>query len=300
MSTKKIGAGLTVLMTLVVAALRITIVPQLQSNGQTSVSYIVIGAIALALVILFFLMGKTAEVPRVRRKAIIPAAAAGVLFGATLVLSTVWDIVQLAVNNISPPPGDYVTGNIDWILLIGIFVFGVLGGVFMIQLCLRWITSGHSRSSALVYAALIPPLWMWMRLARYELSYASAVDVSKSFYDFVMFILALLFLFGFARYISGIGRQKRLPFFAAGTAILALSGTLAHYFFQITNNADGLAATVLLGPADLTLGIFALLMVYVLAFAEREAGEDELRAELAEAEGQQEQSAEPDQGAGLN
>lgn len=72
------------------------------------------------------------------------------------------------------------------------------------------------------------------------MSYASAVDVGQSFYDFVMLIFLLLFLFAFARYISGVGqnRSRLLFFFSLMTALFALSGPLTRVFLYMTGHGD--------------------------------------------------------------
>lgn len=265
------GALLTAVLVPVVIGLRLAFPPQVKANGQSSVSYILIGALALMLLVLFGLFGKNRGEIRLTSRLVVPPACLGVLFGVTLLLSTLYDIyVFVSQDGKTPPPGEELTGSIDGLLLICMFIFGVLGGLFVIHLSLRWLAGRGTQNTGMSYLALTPVLWMWMRLARYNLSYASAVDISKSFYDFVMFIFTLLFLMSFARFAAGLGSPKRLTFYAAGAALFGLSGPATHYLFQLVGNSRAYKATQLATITDFTLGLFALCLMFVLAFGKPE------------------------------
>ena len=116
-----------------------------------------------------------------------------------------------------------------------------------------------------------------MRLARYEVSYASAVAVSDSFYDFVMLIFALLFFFSFARYLSGVGAGKNrlLFFFALMTALFCLSGPLTRLCLYMTGQGDAYNASRLAGVIDGVVGAFALLFAFVQAFGKNRPASEE-------------------------
>ena len=115
---------------------------------------------------------------------------------------------------------------------------------------------------------------MWFRLVRYELSYASAVRVSQSFYDFVMLIFTLLFLFSFARYISGTGERKppeksgrMLLVYALCAAVMSLSGPVTAFAMAVSGQTAAFNACRMAGLTDFGMGILALSTALTLAFA---------------------------------
>lgn len=134
--------------------------------------------------------------------------------GAVLVVSTLFDLYIWVTTKQTPAPNAYVIGKFDAVLLVLTLAFGLLGGAFLVRIGFHWAAQGRMRRGVFALWALAPSLWVWMRLARYEMSYASATDVTESFYDFVMLIFTLLFLFSFARYVSGVnsGRSPRCRF----------------------------------------------------------------------------------------
>lgn len=271
---KKLTAGIAAVMVVVVALLRIAIVPNTQNavSGRFTISYVVIGVISVALIVMLVLSRTRGNcVPRLSGGALLPVTLSGMLFGATLVLNMLYDVWNWIAYHVTPAPNQTIIGVFDAVTLILTIVFGLLGGGFLVWLCLRWSASGQSVHRIYKWMPVMPVLWMWMRLARYELSYASAVDVTRSFYDFVMLIFSLLFLFAFARYVSGVGKPSRwLLFFSAATALLSLSGTIAQAGFVMLLEREAYYASQLAGFPDFTLGLFALCLTFALAFSPEE------------------------------
>jgi hypothetical protein len=115
-------------------------------------------------------------------------------------------------------------------------------------------------------------MWLWFRLAWYEMSYTSTVGWSEKFYDFLMVIFALLFVFKLARFVSGIGRATtgEMLFYAMMTAMLSLSGPLVRVCLYFTGGAEAYIASDLAGMADFGIGVLALVFGWSLVRGCRE------------------------------
>lgn len=141
-------------------------------------------------------------------------------------------------------------------------VFGVLGGIALIVLGLRMLSEGATRRGISQWSALIPVVWMWLRLVNYEVSYASMVRLSDSFYGLLMIILELVFLFKLARYVSGVGRMRTgvMAFYALATAVFSLSSPVVRLIMFLLGDSTAYEAHHLAGVADFALGLVAASM----------------------------------------
>jgi len=159
-------------------------------------------------------------------------------------------------------------------------VFGVLGGIALIVLAMRLLSEGVTRRGIAQWSVLMPVAWMWLRLVNYEISYASMVRLSDSFYGLLMIIFELLFLFKLARYASGVGKMRTgvMAFYALATAALSLSAPLVRLVMYLMGDNAAYEAHHLAGPADFALGLVALAMGVALLEAAREA---QRKAELS-------------------
>lgn len=272
---KKIAVNLTAIMTLATLILRVALTPLMQDpvTGAFHLSYITIAVMLAAMIAAALLSARSApaRVP-VRGKVLMPAALLLMLAGSVMIVTNAVDACIWMTTGLTPPPNTTVISGIDRITLILTIVFGLLGGAMLVRAGLLWLSENRSRTGSFRLWALAPVLWVWMRLARYEVSYASAVDVGQSFYDFVMLIFLLLFLFAFARYIPGVGqnRSRLLFFFSLMTALFALSGPLTRVFLYMTGHGDAYNASELAGVTDGLLGAFALVFAYSQAYGKPE------------------------------
>lgn len=188
--------------------------------------------------------------------------------GGCMLLSTLWDIWRFLSAGILPPPDTELTGGLSSVAVIATLLFGVLGGAALIWLGLLLTAEGATRRGMLSWSSLAPVLWMWLRLMRYEMSYASALGLAETFYDFSLFILELVFLFKFARYVSGVGQVSTgsLLFFSCGTAVFGLSGPLTKLCMYLIGDSEAYEAAGLAGIPDLTVGMLALVLAFALLF----------------------------------
>ena len=272
----KIAAAVTTVMTLAVLILRVVLTPRMQDveTGSFHLSYIIIAVMTLTLIAVAILAWRSPGTPvSPGGKLLMPCALLAMLTGAVMTITSALDGYNWMFRNRTPPPNDVIISTIDAVTLFFTILFGLLGGVMLVRVGLLWIAENRSLSGVLQWWALAPVGWIWMRLARYEVSYASAVDVSQSFYDFVMLIFVLLFFFAFARYVSGVGQKKPrlLFFFSLATALCCLSGPLTRLILFMNGQYDAYNASRLASPTDGLVGAFALLFAFGLAFGKRAA-----------------------------
>ncbi len=142
----------------------------------------------------------------------------------------------------------------------GQHLLGVLSGAALVLLGLRILTEGATRRGISQWSMLIPVAWMWLRLVNYEMSYASMVRVQDGFFDFMMLIAQLLFLFKWARYTAGVGRvgTGALLFYALTAALFSLSAPLVKGCMYLLEDGQALAAYQQVGLAEVAIGALAL------------------------------------------
>ena len=260
-------SGLTALAAML---LRVLLMPTLRDSetGRFVTSWIVV-AVLLATLAVLAVLGTRVRTPRLEigGKWTVPVSLALMAAGGSILLSTLWDVWRWFSVGQLPPPDTAMVTPVSGIAVMLTFIFGILGGVVLIRLGLLLTAEGTTRRGMVSWGALAPVLWMWFRLARYEMSYASAVGLSETFYDFMLFIFELLFLFKMARYVSGIGkvRSGSLLFFATATAIFALSGPLTRLCMYLLGDSEAYLASQLAGLPDFALGVLALVFAGALA-----------------------------------
>lgn len=267
----KLSVIVTSVFTLLVLIIRIIVTPQMQDTytGHFEISYAVIAILAVGMiaVLLLSLLFPRPEQYLTGKPATITSAAM-MICGSVLLLSNVYDFIVWMLYGRTPPPNLTILNNMDAITLFLSIAMGIIGGAYFIRMGLYGVAENGFHNAGSKLCALAPTLWIWMRLARYEMSYASAISVTESFYDFVMLIFTMLFFFGFARYITGIKQKpsRVLVFFALCTAMFTLSGTLTRFAMYLMNENFAFNASRLAGVTDFAVGIFALTFAWCYAF----------------------------------
>ncbi len=275
---RKIAVAVALVATVAAAVMRIVFTPSMQDAGESSLSYAVIALLAAAFAAVFVLVlagkGRQPQPRELSAHARLPMAISSLLAGGVLATASLYDGWVWLCYQRTPPPNDSVISSLDGGALFLTLIFGILGGIFLLWLGISLAGGGVRRTSRMALAALAPVAWIWFRLVRYELSYASAVQVSQSFYDFVMLIFTMLFLFSFARYITGTGEQKPLEkshrmlvVYALCTVIMSLSGPVTSFVLYVSGRMAAYNAGSMAGITDLCMGIFALCTALTLVFA---------------------------------
>ncbi len=248
---------------------RVALMPLLRDvdTGRfaTNIPAMVFVAVVMAamMVFAFFTARDRVDVPASRA---IPTGLSAILAGGVLGLVTLVDGLRYFFGKILPPPGQMQMSILTQILLFGLLAFGVLGAVVLVRWGLQTVAQSGTHCGMSAYGALAPVMWAWFRLAWYEMSYASTVGWPEKFYDFLMVILELLFLFKLARFVSGVGKTTTggMLFWAMAAAMFALSGPLARVLLYFTGGAEAYQASALAGVADFGIGVLALVFGWSL------------------------------------
>lgn len=216
-------------------------------------------------------------------------ATVSILCGAALLLCTLFDLgtwimtlnwSALGQMNLgewlatgqTPAPNATIISGVDGFLLLLIWVFGGLGGVFLAMLGFSWLTKDISEHGRMRLMALTPMLWGWMRLARYVVSYSSAVDVKKNLGEFLMLIFTILFFFSFARYVAAVGKPNQkspmLQFYACAAFLFSETAAVVR-LSAYWNVAASSSLPQLAGAADMAVGLMALAVAASVAYTRR-------------------------------
>lgn len=293
---------LTLVVTTVVIVLRLTLVPWAQGmDGGFNLGYIVVLLILLTVAVLFVLLRlgreELPQLPTVSGSWMLPLAVTVIAVGGCVLFSTVADMYMWAAHGVAPAPGTQISSGVDRITLFLSLIFGVLSGIYFVRLGTAWLRTGNACKGIFPLWAMAPTFWIWMRLARYEVSYASAVEVHESFYDFAMLIMSMLFLFAFARVMTDVHPKKPYltVFFALGTALLSISGSVARVFLFLVGEGELSRTGQLAGISDFMVGLLAVAFLLYWLFAEEAPEEQSVEHILEEEVQEQEQLQEPTQ-----
>ncbi|MDD2362903.1 MAG: hypothetical protein PHH84_08135 [Oscillospiraceae bacterium] len=269
--------GLMVAATILTTVLRIWLIPGMQETdtGNFKISYVIIGVMIFSFAALTVLIlagkGGITHINNMARADRLPMAISGILFGVVLLMSSLFDVWIWMVYNETPPPNENVINRLDSITLTLTLLFGILAGLFLIWFGIKASQSKIRLTPSFALGALLPVIWIWFKLVRYQVSYASAIPVEQSFYDFAMLIFSMLFLFSFARYISKIGESssRSLLIYAHCASLMSLSGTIASMSLFMLGETDAYNSSNLAGIADFGLGVFAFCTALSLTFAKK-------------------------------
>ena len=176
--------------------------------------------------------------------------------GAAMVLWGGWELLQQT-------DGLMDAGTSLMLRLLPVLrdVFCIAGGVALVMLGLRVASEGGIRRGMAQWTLLLPVLWTWLVLANYEISPDSMVRLTDGgFFTLAMYIMEMLFLFRFASYVAGVGRNGvgTLLFFSAGAAVFALSNPLVRLLLYLLQEVEASSAAGQAGPLDLAVGVLAL------------------------------------------
>ncbi len=172
--------------------------------------------------------------------------------GSLLVMSSVLDIFYRSVDQ-----QVVFANNIDRYTAIFSLLFGLCSGVFLILQGFCSTAQSQGNPTMLKWLSLTPILWMWFRLARYEISTASIIDISESFFEFATLVTSLLFYLQLARYLTKVGTKPKngLLIFSLFTVIICFSGTPLTLYKLATSST---VSSLLTALVDNMTGLLAL------------------------------------------
>lgn len=195
--------------------------------------------------------------------------------GAVLIACALWDFIRWMTAGQGPAPQEAAVTTLGTAAMLLQMLFCLLGGVALVRFGLLLVSEGSTRRGMTGWSMLAPVMWMWFRLARYEMSYMSTVRLSESFFVFGMFILEMLFLFRLARYTSGVGKVSAgsLQFYAAATALFSLSAPLTRLVMYLLGDSEAYLSSELAGVPDVAVGLIAVAVAFGLVSAAAPQGE---------------------------
>lgn len=258
-----------------VVAMRVWLTPSMRDweTGLFSANYLVIGLMLLCLVALL-VMGRLCGPDR-REISDRPAMALGIvllLVGVAVAASEVWNlwvafpVLMDTFRMLAMAPGEVSLFSPILQLLQGLV--GIVAGGTLVLLSMRLFSEGETRRGIAQWSALLPVVWMWLRLISYEMSYASMVRLEDSFFGFVMLLLEMWFFFKLARYVAGVGRVSMGSLLACSlvTALFALTAPVVRLCMYLLQDFAAYEASLATG-ADFAVGLLAAGVALTLAFS---------------------------------
>lgn len=226
----------------------------------------------VAAALLFLLCGtKPFEQRAVFGNTGLATAAAAALTGTVLIVSAVSDVVDLSAG-MCPYPQPVTLTAINQLLLFVMIGGGVSSGLFFVFTGIRWFTDRGTSRGLFSGAALLPVLWIWARLIWYMTSFASAANRFRSLPEVAMLLFEMLFLFVFARYVSGV--EEKTPRFvvpvALCTVLFGVAACITRFASLVGQNADRFADTALITAPDIGITVLAAVWVAGQLFGEGE------------------------------
>lgn len=270
----------------VVLMMRVVLTPTLRNSDTGRFATNVAAAVAgIAVVVLLGILALMAP----KRQSVItgnramPVALGMLLCGAVVAVSSAWDAVLWLVCHQLPAPDATVTVPLLVVTAL-MLLCGLTGGISLIVLGFQVAAQGGIRKGMRAISCLLPVLWMCFRLARYEMSYSSAVNPANGFFIFTMFIFEILFLFKLARLVSGVGEATDASsvFCAMGTAVFAFGGFVFRIVMQLMGE-EALAQSSLVFLSDGVLGLLALAVGWAIALGNVSSEQSESSAEESQA-----------------
>lgn len=201
-----------------------------------------------------------------KEPSVFPVAITTVLLGLALVIGNIFDAVMWLGFQQPPAPLEKLLNLTDTLMLTGSLLFGILAGIYLIRVALIWMAEERFYTGIFRTGALVPVLWLWLRIARYELAHAGMVAITFSVYNFFFFAFALWFLFRFAVVAADVGRKRliSLRFLAAATALCGLSDTVVRFTMYVIRDARTYQSAELVNGVDFCVALLALAMVWFL------------------------------------
>lgn len=169
-------------------------------------------------------------------------------------------VVVLAVMNWRETTAQTLPDPLRRRALLTMVVLAAIGVALTVAF-IRWLLRGNHTTGGLW---LLTVVWLFARMARYDVAYATSVNVAPAVYDFLTYGVSLLFLLAAAQYFSGVLKpSRRLRGLAAATAALTLGAVLSRLVLWAMGEGIALAYCPLPSAVDVGLGLFALMLTAV-------------------------------------
>ena len=278
----QVACCLTIPVAIALALVRCVTLPQVLANTISVWSHLLLVAVIAVLAgVLCLGFGKPLAAPTLRGKALGAVTVGLVLTGADMAVSAVWSLIAWKTTGVHPYPSNSVFADVDSLLLYGLSLAGVLGGVFFLYLGVVWFLKRRSVRGMAPILSLAPGVWCWIRIARFEFSYMSSLNLHRSVYELLMLVFETVFFLWFARFVSGVEEKPPRLFtgVALGTGLLTAMACITRVGMLVLQNKTAFEACGLTTAADLGVCVLAFTMAFSRAFADPDAAAEEEPAE---------------------
>lgn len=192
-------------------------------------------------------------------------AAGAAICGITMLVSAVFDLGNWWIRGEVPYPGKAVLTGADVAFFYGLVLTAFFGGLFLVLLSMQWALERRVIRGIYRVWALVPVVWLWFRIARYELSYESSLNGKQNIYEVLMLVLEMMFFLLLARYVSGV--QEKDSRFLAGvslsTGLVSLTNGIARLSALVMQGVTGSDCLVL--APDFGVAVLAFTLAVGLA-----------------------------------
>ncbi len=214
-------------------------------------------------------------------------ALATALTGALLAVSGIFTAYRWLLLGQMPFPQKMFLTATDSVFLYGLIFSAVIGGVCFLVLAAEWLQQRKAFRGVFPLAALLPVVWTWFRLLRFETSHVSTLGLFRNAMDLGMLAAEMLFFLSFARYVSGVEGKTPPRFFvgvALCTGMLCAVSVLTRFAMLLSQEAAAFAESALIASPDLGVVILAFSSAFAQAFAAPQETEDAAQKEQSAAE----------------
>ena len=282
----KVACTIAVLAVPTLSLLRSVALPRVVA-GQTggTLNTVLLALTAAILAVLLLLCAGKSEVTNVVTGRGVKPVVAGCLFtGFGMIVSAVSDWNNWKNHKVLPYPAKTITTQADSILFYALVGLGIVAGLFFLLIAWRWSGAKYTQRKQLRLLALVPVIWIWVRIARFELSYVSSLSVYRGVYDLLMLVFEMLFFLWFARFVSGV--EQEMPRFLMGSAwgvgVLSISSCVTRVVMMLVRNQVAFDSCGLIGAADLGVAVLAFAFAFGQTFSAKGEEESESVAEDTE------------------
>lgn len=233
---------------------------------------------AAVLAALLILCSGKQETARLITGRTVKTVVAGMLFtGIAMLVSSLSVLNAWNTEGVLPYPSKAVVTQTDTVLLYALVALGCAGGAFFVLAAWQWFKKGSTDRGFLRVLALAPVAWIWVRIARFEISYVSSMSVYRGVYDLLMLVFEMLFFLWFARFVSGV--EEGMPRFLIGSSlcvgVLAAAACVTRVVMVLARNEAAFESCGLVNAADLGVAVLALSFAFGQVFCSQPQPQEE-------------------------
>lgn len=195
--------------------------------------------------------------------------AGALLVGGDMVASSVWALFRFLATGEMPVPTKVFTTVVDDLLLYALVITGILGGAFFLFVGVLWLKNRRTVRHLFRVMALVPVFWIWVRVLRFEVSVVSSLNLHRSAYELLMLLFEMVFLFWFARFLSGVEEKpaRGLVAVALCTGVLTAIASITRLGMTVFQSEAIAETCSLTTAADMGLCVLAFAFAFGRVFA---------------------------------